>query len=757
MALSKLNHYSLTSPASVYDEEALTALELAARTAKKVNDCVEAFNELEGTIETHVDKSVNEHIASGDFDKQIEKHTTAITREVEGLFDEVNNLDHRIDNLVVNGSENSPEVIDIRSGADNITYKTAGSAVRGQLRKKVDLDELYTVEYETGSIGITASGWDYDETFGKNSRVRNKEGKELKLKAGDVIGLRDYSDARYYLGFRVGDTYTFAGWLTSDYTITTACECVILVAHGTDVNLNTPENPDILGSLIFVRKNDGIANRAHNANENINTALDVDLGFILGGMNPDGVYCTFNRYVTRDILRLDVDIVVKRSDRNRIAVYTFTDKAGNGVVDKGWVTDKGDYIIKAGTYFRLMVMPESYDVEALTVINPSEQYDADLYKSIVIEPLNGCDINLMHSARTLARVNTFKTMSRAHKVVTPRKVRAVNHRGYNYEATENTEKAFKLSKVNGFDFVECDVRFTSDDVPVLFHDDTVDRISDGTGRVCDKTLAELEALDLGGEKILTFDAFVKLCATLQVHPYIEIEPDGDNAITREQTKKLMDIVVKYGMTRFVTWISFRPDDLIKVIELDPFARVGYIITAEDINVVNTMKKFASLMTGLNEAFIDVAYANTALTSYIDECVKLGAPLEVWTINDDYADGIEVVKNNPYISGVTSDNADIGKLIIDAMVNPPKVEMGQFTYHSGETGELLYTCDFEIGMTWREFINSAYNKDGFKIYDDGSGWEGPQDSRGQDIYTEGNAEHCGIDELIMNGHAYESYC
>ena len=47
MPLNKINHYSMNNPASVYDEEALTALELSARTAKKVNDCVEAYNKLE--------------------------------------------------------------------------------------------------------------------------------------------------------------------------------------------------------------------------------------------------------------------------------------------------------------------------------------------------------------------------------------------------------------------------------------------------------------------------------------------------------------------------------------------------------------------------------------------------------------------------------------------------------------------------------------------------------------------------------------
>lgn len=45
--IEKLWHYSLTNPASVYDEEALTALELAGRTAVKVNECVNKVNEID--------------------------------------------------------------------------------------------------------------------------------------------------------------------------------------------------------------------------------------------------------------------------------------------------------------------------------------------------------------------------------------------------------------------------------------------------------------------------------------------------------------------------------------------------------------------------------------------------------------------------------------------------------------------------------------------------------------------------------------
>ena len=109
-------------------------------------------------------------------------------------------------------------------------------------------------------------------------------------------------------------------------------------------------------------------------------------------------------------------------------------------------------------------------------------------------------------------------------------IRAVNHRGYCTEAPENTLSAFRLSKKMGFRYVECDVSFTSDTVPVLLHDSTVDRTSNGSGNISAMTLEQVKALDFGswksaeyaGEKIPTFEEFMLLCKQIGLHPYIEI-------------------------------------------------------------------------------------------------------------------------------------------------------------------------------------------------------------------------------------------
>jgi glycerophosphoryl diester phosphodiesterase len=73
----------------------------------------------------------------------------------------------------------------------------------------------------------------------------------------------------------------------------------------------------------------------------------------------------------------------------------------------------------------------------------------------------------------------------------------VAHRGGLALAPENTEEAFRQALALGADVLEMDLRFTADGEIVLMHDETVDRTTDGTGRVADMRLAEIRHLDAG--------------------------------------------------------------------------------------------------------------------------------------------------------------------------------------------------------------------------------------------------------------------
>lgn len=134
------------------------------------------------------------------------------------------------------------------------------------------------------------------------------------------------------------------------------------------------------------------------------------------------------------------------------------------------------------------------------------------------------------------------------------------HRGWSAKYPENTMAAYKAAAELGVDQIETDIRITADGELVLIHDATVDRTTNGTGLVREKTLAELRELDAGswkgeefaGMKIPTLKEFMDFIATL---PGMTIDfelkeypVEGRDAISYEVCDRVMAMIDEYGFT-----------------------------------------------------------------------------------------------------------------------------------------------------------------------------------------------------------------
>lgn len=260
-----------------------------------------------------------------------------------------------------------------------------------------------------------------------------------------------------------------------------------------------------------------------------------------------------------------------------------------------------------------------------------------------------------------------KLTTEAVSVDYDRSVKGVNHRGYSTVAPENTLPAYILSRKMGFQYAECDVSFTADGVPVLLHDSTIDRTSDGSGSIGALTLEEVRQYDFGswkgeqyaGTKIPTLEEFLVCCKNIGLHPYLELKANG--SYTQEQIAAIVSLVREKGMAGKVTYISFSLTFLQYVKEADPAARLGYLgYLSTDALSQSTIDSAIALKTGQNEVFIDASLAAFAQEN-ITYCAENGVGLEVWTVNS--ADSIKNM--NPYISGVTSDSLHAGKVLYNA--------------------------------------------------------------------------------------------
>lgn len=103
--------------------------------------------------------------------------------------------------------------------------------------------------------------------------------------------------------------------------------------------------------------------------------------------------------------------------------------------------------------------------------------------------------------------------------------RIVAHRGGGALAPENTLGAIRLGASMGFKGVEFDVMLAGDGTPVVIHDETVDRTTDGRGAVPKMTYEELSRLKIGKEeRIPKFAEVAQLCRELGLWANVEIKP-----------------------------------------------------------------------------------------------------------------------------------------------------------------------------------------------------------------------------------------
>lgn len=114
------------------------------------------------------------------------------------------------------------------------------------------------------------------------------------------------------------------------------------------------------------------------------------------------------------------------------------------------------------------------------------------------------------------------------------------HRGGGVHAPENTLAAMKTGHAHSYTAVEFDVKLSGDSVAMLMHDSTLERTTNGHGRVVDKTMVELELLDAGGwhseafrgERIPRFSVVAKYLHGLGLMANVEIKPcEGREAET----------------------------------------------------------------------------------------------------------------------------------------------------------------------------------------------------------------------------------
>ena len=119
-------------------------------------------------------------------------------------------------------------------------------------------------------------------------------------------------------------------------------------------------------------------------------------------------------------------------------------------------------------------------------------------------------------------------MTETKSATTPK---VIGHRGAAGHAPENTLVSLEKAAVLGVRWVEFDTKLSADGVPVVFHDDMLERTTDGHGPIAKRTLMELQALDAGtwfgndfaGEPVPTLGHAMATLARLGLGANVEIK------------------------------------------------------------------------------------------------------------------------------------------------------------------------------------------------------------------------------------------
>lgn len=137
----------------------------------------------------------------------------------------------------------------------------------------------------------------------------------------------------------------------------------------------------------------------------------------------------------------------------------------------------------------------------------------------------------------------------------PHLPRLIAHRGASQFAPENTLVALRQASAMGATWVEFDVCLTLDKVPVVIHDITLDRTTDGVGLVSERTYAELQqwdagswfAADFAGTKIPSLDQWLSSAADLGMGINLEIK--GDVAAMDELVNQVLISLERHWSSR----------------------------------------------------------------------------------------------------------------------------------------------------------------------------------------------------------------
>ncbi|MBQ3235698.1 MAG: glycerophosphodiester phosphodiesterase [Clostridia bacterium] len=212
------------------------------------------------------------------------------------------------------------------------------------------------------------------------------------------------------------------------------------------------------------------------------------------------------------------------------------------------------------------------------------------------------------------------------------------HRGAPSYCPENTMLSFYTGVFMGANGIETDVQVTKDGVLVLFHDDTLERVTGEKGSIKDYTYKELQKFwvkkDNFKDKIPTFEDFLLHFKDFNLTFAIELKVGGVE-------KAVADMIKKYGVQEKVIVTSFNYDYLKIFKSFAPNIKLGYLTDKVDNSTIEKL---------LNDKFYEICPEGRLVNKEnVDKWHSLGLNVRAWGI---YNEEIMKAVYNAGVDGMT---------------------------------------------------------------------------------------------------------
>ncbi|SDW97636.1 glycerophosphoryl diester phosphodiesterase [Arthrobacter sp. yr096] len=236
---------------------------------------------------------------------------------------------------------------------------------------------------------------------------------------------------------------------------------------------------------------------------------------------------------------------------------------------------------------------------------------------------------------------------------------AFAHRGFSLDGLENSMAAFRAAVELGTVHLETDVHTTSDGVLLVFHDSSLDRVTDSAGDIASLTASEVSAARIGGiEPVPTFDELVSALPTARLN----LDVKDWNSVG-----PMAKAIEKHGIHDRVLVTSFsdrRRRAVLKLLSRPVATSAGSTLTAVFalLGPVLPVPLARKLLAGVDVFQVPVRYGlfRVVTPGFIGRAHRLGLQVHVWTINDP-AEMERLLDLG--VDGVVSDRLDLLKEVL----------------------------------------------------------------------------------------------